>query len=229
METSSRSDITYQVLRRAIIEQALPPGTKLREDEIGGHFSVSRTLVRAALMRLNQEGLVDIQRKRSATVATPSLAEAQEIFELRHCLERQVIHRLTACWQPEMAETLEAHVDEEDAAARAGDTASSSRLAGEFHIVLAQLAGNTLLARYLSELVSRCSLILAVYGRPHLAECATAEHRAIIEALRNGDTDAPIRIMDTHLHAVAARALPKPQDSEVPKIVDILERYSAIR
>ncbi|CAA0109444.1 HTH-type transcriptional repressor RspR [Starkeya nomas] len=229
MENSSRSDIAYQALRRAIIEQALMPGTKLREDEIGAHFGVSRTLVRAALLRLSQEGLVDIRRKRTATVAIPSLDEARQIFELRHCLEQQVIHRLTAHWRPEMGEALEAHVKEEEAAARSGDTASASRLAGEFHIVLAQLAGNALLTRYLSEVVSRCSLILAVYGRPHVAECATTEHRGVIAALRTGDAAASIRIMKEHLHAVEARALPKPQEAEEVRISDILARYSAAR
>lgn len=226
MEISSRSDIAYQALKRAIIEQALAPGTKLREDEIGAHFAISRTLVRAALMRLSQEGLVEIKRKRTATVAVPSLDEAREIFEVRHCLEQQVIQRLTAHWRPEMGEVLEAHVNEEEATARRGDSASASRLAGEFHIVLARLAGNALLARYLSEVVSRCSLILAVYGRPHVAECATAEHRGVIAALRERDAAASIRIMNEHLHAVEARALPKLQEAEDVRISDILARYS---
>ncbi|MEZ2408599.1 GntR family transcriptional regulator [Bosea sp. RCC_152_1] len=226
MEISSRSDIAYQALRRAIIEQALAPGTKLREDEIGAHFGISRTLVRAALMRLSQEGLVEIKRKRTATVAIPSLDEAREIFEVRHCLEQQIVQRLTTHWRSEMGEMLEAHVNEEEAAAQRGDTASASRLAGEFHIVLARLAGNALLARYLSEVVSRCSLILAVYGRPHVAECATAEHRNVIAALRARDAAASISIMNEHLHAVEARALPRPQEAEDVRISDILARYS---
>jgi DNA-binding GntR family transcriptional regulator len=229
MENSSRSDMAYQALRRAIIEQALMPGTKLREDEIGAHFGVSRTLVRAALMRLSQEGLVEIKRKRTATVAIPSLDEAREIFELRHCLEQEVVRRLAARWRPEMDEVLDVQVSEEDAAARRGDTAAASRLAGEFHIVLAQLAGNALLTRYLSEVVSRCSLILAVYGRPHVAECATAEHRGIIAALRKGDVEASAFIMKEHLHAVEMRALPKPQGAENVKVSDILARYSMAR
>ncbi|MDX3806435.1 MAG: GntR family transcriptional regulator [Bosea sp. (in: a-proteobacteria)] len=226
METSSRSDIAYQALRRAIIEQALVPGTKLREDEIGAHFGISRTLVRAALMRLSQEGLVEIKRKRTATVAVPSLDEAREIFEVRHCLEQQVVQRLTAHWRPEMGEVLEAHVNEEEAASRRGDTASASRLAGEFHIVLARLAGNALLARYLSEVVSRCSLILALYGRPHVAECATAEHRGVIAALRERDAAVSIRAMSQHLHAVEGRALPESREAEEVRISDILARYS---
>jgi DNA-binding GntR family transcriptional regulator len=52
---------------------------------------------------------------------------------------------------------------------------------------LADLTGNALLARYVAEVVSRSGLILALYGRPHSAECAVSEHRAIIEALKSGD------------------------------------------
>lgn len=229
MENASRSDIAYHALRRAIIEQALVPGTKLREDEIGAHFGISRTLVRAALMRLSQEGLVEIKRKRTATVAIPSLDEAREVFEIRHCLEEQVVHRLTSQWKAEMGEALEEHVSEEEAAARRGDTASASRLAGEFHIVLARLSGNALLARYVSEVVSRCSLILAAYGRPHITECAASEHRSVISALRDGDAERSIRLMREHLHAVEARALPKPQQAEDIKVSDILARYSLPR
>ena len=70
----------------------------------------------------------------------------------------------------------------EEAARQAGDARVSIRLAGEFHIRLGELAGNTLLRRYLGELVSRCSLILALYGRPHSADCAVNEHREIVAA-----------------------------------------------
>jgi DNA-binding GntR family transcriptional regulator len=56
---STRADLACQALRQAIIEQALPPGTKLPEDELGKRFAMSRTLVRAALAQLQSEGLVD--------------------------------------------------------------------------------------------------------------------------------------------------------------------------
>src|SRR5918994_7130158 len=89
-----RSESVYSGLRRAIIEQALLPGDKLTEDVIGERFGVSRTIVRTVLARLHAEGLVDMQPNKGATIAQPSLSEAQDVFETRMCLERQVLVRL---------------------------------------------------------------------------------------------------------------------------------------
>jgi FCD domain len=69
------------------------------------------------------------------------------------------------------------------------------------------MAGNTLLSRYLSEVVSRCSLILALYGRPHSADCAVNEHREIVATLRAGNAEAAVKIMENHLGSVEQRAL----------------------
>ena len=121
--------------------------------------------------------------------------------------------------------TLTQHVQQEIEAYGRGDTRVSTRLAGEFHLLLAGMSGNALLERYLSELVSRCSLILAVYSRPHSAECAVNEHSAIIEALRKGDTSTAERHMESHLELVESRALIG--DIEVKKdLSDILGRYA---
>jgi DNA-binding GntR family transcriptional regulator len=69
------------------------------------------------------------------------------------------------------------------------------------------LTGNPVLARYVSEVASRCGLILALYSRPHLSECAVSEHRAIIASLASGDRARAIALMDQHLDAVADCAL----------------------
>ena len=205
--TRSRADTAYQALRQSIIEQALPPGTRLPEDVIGSQFGMSRTLARATLARLQLEGLVEAGRKRTATVARPSLEEAKEDFEVRRALEREVIRLVVARWKAEFGAVLEGHVREEEQAKTRGDARVSIRLAGEFHIRLAEMSGNRLLQRYLSEVVSRCSLILALYGRPHSPECAVAEHREIIEALRRGDAKAASALMDSHVGSVEERAL----------------------
>ncbi len=207
------------------MEQQLRPGTKLPEDEIGAAFGVSRTLVRQALARLNSDGLVDIGGKRTATVARPSLDEAKAIFEVRRCLERQVVQLVIARWRPEYGSQLEGHVREE-MAANGTDAAVAIRLAGEFHLKLAEMAGNPLLLRYLTEVVSRCSLILAVYGRPHSSECAINEHHEIIEALRTGDEARAVAIMDEHVGSVEARALLKDRGAQEP-LGDVLARYAA--
>src|SRR3954454_13553839 len=163
---SSRVDFACKVLRQAIIEQALPPGTKLPEDELGQRFAMSRTLVRSALAHLQSEGLVDAPPRRTATTAKPTLEEAKEVFEIRRMLEREVVRLVIARWKPEFGAELEGHVREEEAARANDEPRRSIRLAGEFHLRLAAMGGNALLERYMSELVSRCSLILALYGRP---------------------------------------------------------------
>jgi len=204
---SSRVDFAAQVLRRAIIEQALPPGTKLPEDELGARFGMSRTLVRGALAQLQSEGLVDAPPRRTATTAKPTLEEAREVFEARRLFEREVVRLVIARWRPEFGAALEGHIREEEAARRVGDARISGRLAGEFHVRLGELSGNRLLQRYLGEVVSRCSLILALYGRPHSADCSVNEHREIVAALRGGNAEAAIAVMDRHLGAVEHRAL----------------------
>ena len=215
--------IVYQRLRRAILEQALKPGMRLREDTIGEQFGVSRTIVRQALVRLESESLVDTQRHRGACVAEPSLAEAQQIFEMRHCLEREVIVRLVQRISVIGLEALDAHVEQE-ARVKGRDGPVSIRLAGEFHLLLAELTENRILARYVSELVARCSLILAMYGRTHSSDCAVGEHRQIIQALRDKDAAIAIRIMDEHLGAVQERArLSEPSDDSLQSV---LARYA---
>jgi DNA-binding GntR family transcriptional regulator len=225
MEVAQKSDLAYAAIKQAIIEKALAPGTKLPEDTLGGHLGMSRTLIRAALARLAAEGLVDQQPNRGATVAQPSVEEAHSVFEVRRALEAEVVQRVVERWKPACGHALEAHVRQEEQAARQGQPAASARLAGEFHTVLAEQAGNPLLARYTSEVVSRCSLILAVHGRPHSSECAVAEHRGLIDALRSGDAKAARRLMAAHLASVQARTLPAQAVEDMADLGSILGRY----
>lgn len=222
----SRSDSVYAGLRRAIIEQALMPGDKLTEDVIGERFGVSRTIVRTVLARLHAEGLVDMQPNKGATIAQPSLSEAQDVFETRMCLERQVLVRLAEKINDDDIERLQRHVDLETKAS-AHDGPAAIRLAGEFHILLASLSGNKVLARYVDEVVSRCSLILALYSRPHSSDCSINEHQQIIDALRAGDGQAAIKAMDHHLKAVTDRALLSSNSDKYRDIRSILDRYAS--
>ena len=219
----SRSDAVYRSLHRAIIEQALKPDTRLPEDTVGEQFGVSRTIVRQALGRLHNEGLVEFQPNRGAFVARPSLEEAHAAFEVRHCLEREVIRKLVERISVNGLDALEAHVSQEERV-RGRDGPRSIRLAGEFHVTLAELTGNVLLTRYLREVVSRCSLVLAVYGRPHSSDCAVDEHRRIIRAIRQGDARGAMDIMDAHLGAVEARA--RLEGDATADLRSVLDRYS---
>lgn len=217
-----RSGAVYRALKRAILEQALPPGTKLPEDSIGERLGVSRTLVREALLRLSAEGLVELRPNRGACVAHPSLEDGRDIFAVRGALERLVVQELAGRLSAEQRRRIEAHVDAEEKAS-GRDAAMSIRLAGEFHTLLADLTGNALLARYINDVVSRCSLILALYGRRHSAECGASEHRAVLAALVKGDAERATASMTAHLEAIASRALLVTDDPR-----DVLASYAKI-
>lgn len=223
---SPRTEIAHEALKRAILEQALQPGTRLPEDEIGTHFGMSRTLVRAVLSRLQSEGLVDARPKRTATVAQPSLEEARDVFEVRRALESQVVRLVIRRWKPGFGAELEGLVREEDSARARHEEQVAGRLAGEFHIRLAALSGNALLAKYMAELVTRCSLILAVYGRPHAHDGGHNDHVEIITALRAGDADKAVAIMDHHMQLVEGRAIADGGRDEAPALGVVLSRYA---
>lgn len=224
---SARASAVYRALRHAIIEQALEPGAKLPEDAIGERFGVSRTLVRYALGQLAAEGLVEMRRNRGAAVAKPSWDEARDIFDVRRGLERLVVTRLSGQLTREQTTRLNQHVDSEEAA-QGKNEPLSIRLAGEFHILLAEMTGSALLTRYVSEVSSRSGLILALYGRPHSSECAVSEHRAVIKALVKGDTAAAIGVMDRHLEAVADRALIQTTTQKRRELRDVLDAYVSV-
>jgi len=222
---TDRAGLIYRALRHAIVEQALAPGAKLPEDAIGERFGASRTIVRSALGQLAAEGLVELRRNRGAAVATPAWEEARDTFDVRICLERLVMARLAGQITPEQIKTLETHVDQEERA-RGTDEPLSIRLATEFHILLAKMTGSPVLARYVSEVSSRCGLILALYSRPHSSDCAVNEHRQVIAALAAGDAQRASVLMDEHLEAVASRALIVARPPKNRELKDVLAVYA---
>jgi DNA-binding GntR family transcriptional regulator len=219
----TRTDHVHAAMRLAIIEQQLAPGARLPEDTIGESFGTSRTIAREALARLAAEGLVDLIPNRGAFVAKPTLDEGRDTFTVRKGLERLVVEQIAANITPEISEKLhKLAANEEALLAKNGNEAIL--VAGDFHLKLAALTGNALLTRYVTELVSRCSLVLAMYGRPHSADCGVSEHRALIEALVAGDAKRAGLLMDEHLDSVAGRALMQRPDQK--PVRDILSVYA---
>ncbi|HEV7317866.1 MAG TPA: GntR family transcriptional regulator [Ensifer sp.] len=219
---SGRAQAVHRVLKRAILDQALSPGSKLPEDSIGERLGVSRTLVREALVRLSQEGLVELRPNKGAMVARPTLEEGRNLFLTRMALERLVVETLSGKLTREQIDALAAHIEAEEAAKK--ERAPSIRLAGEFHTLLAQMTNNISLMRYVNELVARSSLILALYGRPHSSECAVSEHRDLLDKLIAGKTEEAVALMAHHLDSVTTRALLPPDGDR--NIKEVLAAYA---
>lgn len=186
----------------AIVERRLMPGTKLAEQKIADIFKVSRTLVRQALNQLSRDKLVTLEPARGAFVARPSVEEARQVFEVRNMLETVMVRRLAAVITPQQVAQLRDHLKREQAAVQRTDVSGRTRLLADFHVVLARLLGNEVLAQMLQDLVSRSSLISLMYQSAHSAEHSFEEHVAIVDALERGDARAAVRLMESHLDNV---------------------------
>ena len=186
----------------AIVERRLMPGTKLAEQKIADIFKVSRTIVRQALMQLSRDKLITLEPARGARVAEPSVEEARQVFETRHLLEGAMIRRAATELAPAQIAELRAHLRDEEAAVRRTDVPGRTRLLADFHVVLARMLRNDVLAGMLAELVSRSSLIALMYQSAHSAEHSFDEHVAIVDALERRDPRAAVKLMEEHLQHV---------------------------
>jgi DNA-binding GntR family transcriptional regulator len=186
----------------AIVERRLMPGTKLSEQKLADIFEVSRTLVRQALNQLSRDRLVSLERARGAFVATPSVDEARQVFEVRAMLEGALVRQLCARITDRQVAELRAHLRDEGAAVARADVPGRTRLLADFHVVLARLLGNEVLAQLLADLLSRSSLIALMYQSSHSAEHSLQEHVLIVDALDRRDARAAARLMEHHIAAV---------------------------
>jgi len=189
-------------ITHAIVERRLMPGTKLAEQKIADIFKVSRTLVRQALNQLSRDKLIVLEPARGARVAEPSVEEARQVFEVRNMLEAAMIRRAAAELGPVQIAELRRHLDDERAAVARTDVPGRTRLLADFHVTLARMLGNAVLADLLTDLVTRSSLIALMYQSAHSAEHSFAEHVAIVDALEQRDARAAVKLMQGHLRHV---------------------------
>lgn len=198
MEISS-THLIVESLTRAIVEHRLHPGTKLAEQKLADHFGVSRTLVRQALFQLSQNRLIKLEPARGAFVAAPSVEEAKQVFAVRRMLEAEMARAFARTATPSKVKALREHVAQEKLAVQQQDVPSRTELLGDFHVRMAELMGNQVLADLLRELISRCALITLMYQSTHAAEHSNEEHAEIVKALAAKDEELAVRLMNEHL------------------------------
>ena len=202
MDSSTATRSIVDALTKAIVEHRLHPGTKLAEQKLADHFGVSRTLIRQALFQLVQKRLIRMEPARGAFVATPSSDEARQVFAVRRMMEVEMTRSFVRNVTPAQIKALKEHVAEEKAAVLRGDVAGRTDLLGDFHVRMAELMGNDVLAQILGELISRCALITLMYQSSNAAEHSAEEHAEILKAIADKDEDLAVKLMDEHLRHV---------------------------
>jgi DNA-binding GntR family transcriptional regulator len=208
---SSTTHVIVESLTRAIVEHRLQPGTKLAEQKLADHFGVSRTLVRQALHQLSQNRLIKLEPARGAFVAAPTSSEARQVFAVRRMLEVEMARAFARESTPARIKALREHMAKEKAAVDENDASGRIELLGDFHVRIAELMGNEVLAQILRDLVSRSSLISLMYQRDGAARHSQQEHVELVRAFAARDEARAARLMDEHLlHVEDSLAFDRP-------------------
>lgn len=203
-------DAVYAIFSRALLSGRLAPGAALRETALADIFGISRERIRKILQRLGTNRLIELVPNRGAFVATPSLEHARQIYEARRILEGGIVGHLAPTMGLHETKLLQQHMQCEAEALKTGDRAESVRLSAHFHMILAEATGNVFVVQQMQELVSRTSMLVAVYEAANSTQCACEEHHDIFIALVNGDGVGAAKAMRSHLAQIETRLRPGP-------------------
>jgi DNA-binding GntR family transcriptional regulator len=197
--------VAYRSLREAIVDGRFHPNERLVEADLAKLLGAGRTTVRAALVRLEQEGLVEREPNRGARVRRVSDREALEIEEVRVSLEQLMARHAALNLTPEALADLRAILQEMTVHVESGDPVGYSELNARFHSRIWTLADLGVAERMLVNLKSQSIRFqfrtILQPGRP---ERSLREHARIVEALASRDADASETAMRDHLSQVVA-------------------------
>lgn len=212
---SATSDLIHEKLQSAILEHRLPPGTKLGEDRLAEIFATSRARVRQVLVRLAHQQLVEVLPQRGAFVASPTPEQARDVFEARRLLEPAVLQRLLENCTPAKLKRLRQHLAKEVEARHRGDARAVIRLSGEFHGLLAELAGNSAFVRVMRELCAQTCLVISLYNTSMAHSCRADEHASLVDAIERRDLAHAQALVLEHLAHIESSLVLHPGDGGV--------------
>ena len=202
------TDWVYEEIREAVIDLRLAPGAPLRETAIAQQLGVSKTPVREALARLEQEGLVETTSFKGAVVSGYSPRDLEEIYELRALLEGAAVRAAA----DEASDVTRAQLRQIVARSRqlrdAGELAELATLLGDFDLLVYEQVGNQRVSALIDNLQAHLTRIgNLTEGIPGRVVTSVEEHAAIVEAITRRDADDAERLMRAHIASVRADQL----------------------
>jgi DNA-binding GntR family transcriptional regulator len=193
----------FDAMRQAIIQLQLRPGDPLSEAEMARQFGVSRQPVREAFIKLAEVGLVEIRPQRGTSVVMISRREVENARFIREAIEGAVVRKATEEASASHHDRLDALVERQIAANRAGDLAEFLRLDENFHQAIAEAADCEHAWRLLENLKAQMDRVryLSLSDATPI-ETLIGQHKVIAEAIRRGDADAAEAEMRQHLSEI---------------------------
>jgi DNA-binding GntR family transcriptional regulator len=205
----STAELIAEQLRSAIMYGTLAPGTQLGESDLAARFEVSRGPLREAMQRLVQEGLLRGERHRGLFVIDLSGADVQDVYVARLAIERMACQLIMAGNRGEAVVRLSEALSTLVVAAEGGDRNAMSDADQAFHQTLVSCSGNTRLERMAQTLLVETRMCLTAlqrhYPRP---EELVSEHRALVNAISDGDEQLLMTLIESHMLDSINRLVP---------------------
>lgn len=196
-------DLAYERLKQAIVTLELPPGAPLRESQLATKFGISKTPIREAFVRLVQEGLVEVEPYRGATVRGYTREDLVEIFELRELIEGFAARQAAETMNEADRKELAANVRVSEACLRKSDLDALADLLSEFDRILYRQTTNGRVGGLLDQIQSHIERIgRLTVGIPGRLAHSVEQHAAIARAIQERKGDLAERRMRSHVRSV---------------------------
>ena len=201
--TGTLQEQAYDYVKAQIMNLELKPGQYITDSQVASELNVSRTPVREALRRLEQEGLLVNQARRGWKVYALSLEDIHEIFDIKASLEGMLARRAATCQDEGLQKSLREAMEGMKRAARTGDGDAWLEADFQLHRVIFSMGGNERAAGIIQNLNDQWHRVrigfLAMQGR---IERSNPEHEAVVDMILSGDSQEAERLMRIHLDNV---------------------------
>src|SRR5215831_5968281 len=202
------TDWVYEELKAAIVDLRLAPGHPLREATLATQLGVSKTPIREALTRLEQEGLVETTSFKGAVVSGYSRQDLIEIYELRELLENAAARAAAGSMPDADRDRLRRICRESRKLTKGADAAGLAALISAFDDVLFDQVRNSRIRALIENLRAHLTRIGQLTAEiPGRIGASVDEHEKILEAIAARDPDLAERQMSQHIRSVQLRAL----------------------
>jgi len=195
-----QSEHAYRRIKLAILSREMPVGFQSLEPALALRLGMSRTPVHEALVRLQDEGYIELQPRRGMRVTALSTRDIREITELLACLEVEAAERAAARrLPPEEIAVFDSAIAAMDRALEASDIDAWNEADYHFHLLLIDACGNRHLidtARRFLEKANRFRYLTSAYRKPPVY--SNVNHAAVVEAIRRGDPQSAVEIHRAH-------------------------------
>jgi DNA-binding GntR family transcriptional regulator len=207
-DAGSLTDKAYQAISQAIANLELKPGEALTQDRLAKWLAISRTPVREALRRLEQEGIIQNVPGRGLVVTELTIRDVEDMLEMLRLMDSHAAELAALRRTPEQAEQLVAISQALLAAAERHDVEGWSAADKPWHDIVLAASGNQLLRQAIRDVRRRLHRITINSGtRPERLLACTHEHLAVAGAIAAGDSLAARDLMREHIDKMSESAL----------------------